>query len=214
MHRTLHVPGKLPGQSLVTASDASPTSRRLFIRDRKSSMQFLVDTGADLCVFPRAKTSGACSKAGYELAAANGTPIATYGTSTISLDLGLRREFIWRFVIADVSKPIIGADFLAHFGLLVDVRNRRLIDGTTTLKTPGAVVHEEVESIKTVRGDSAYHALLLSFPAITRPGGTPKEVRHDTRHHIATTPGSPVAARPRRLAPDRLSIAKRKFEVM
>ncbi|KOC61824.1 hypothetical protein WH47_06162 [Habropoda laboriosa] len=68
------------------------------------------------------------SKTGYELSAANGTPIATYGTKTLTLNLGLRRDFTWRFVVADVSKPIIGADFLAHYGLLVDIRNQRLID--------------------------------------------------------------------------------------
>jgi len=56
----------------------------------------------------------------YDLSAANGTVIHTYGTETLTLNLGLRRMFTWKFVIADVSKPIIGIDFLAFFGLLVD----------------------------------------------------------------------------------------------
>jgi hypothetical protein len=65
----------------------------------------------------------------YKLLAANNTTIATYGWISLSLDLGLRRDFTWRFMVADVQEPIIGADFLAHFGLLVDCRNRRLLDG-------------------------------------------------------------------------------------
>jgi hypothetical protein len=39
-------------------------------------------------------------------------------------------------------------------------------------------------------------------------------VRHNTRHHIRTTPGHPVACRPRRLAPDRLTVAKAEFDAM
>jgi hypothetical protein len=39
-------------------------------------------------------------------------------------------------------------------------------------------------------------------------------VRHKTLHHIRTTPGPPVTCRPRRLAPDRLAIAKAEFDAM
>ena len=55
----------------------------------------------------------------YKMYAANGSTISTYGIRTFELGLGLRRAFTWKFVIADVAKPIIGADFLNHFGLLV-----------------------------------------------------------------------------------------------
>jgi hypothetical protein len=39
-------------------------------------------------------------------------------------------------------------------------------------------------------------------------------VRHNTVHHIRTTPGASVTCRPRRLAPDRLAIAKAEFDAM
>ncbi len=39
--------------------------------------------------------------------------------------------FRWIFILADVKKPILGADFLRHFGLLVDMRNHRLLDKHT-----------------------------------------------------------------------------------
>jgi len=44
-----------------------------------------------------------------------------------------------RFVIADVDLPIIGVDLLSHYGLLVDCRNTRLLDGVTSLSTPGLI---------------------------------------------------------------------------
>ena len=69
---------------------------------------------------------GKLEKTPYVLSAANGSEIATYGTIPLVINLGLRRDFAWKFVIADVSHAIIGVDFLEHHNL--DVRNRRLID--------------------------------------------------------------------------------------
>lgn len=128
--------------------------------------------------------------------------------------MGLRRNFTWRFIVADVSRPIIGADFLAHFGILVDVRNQRLIDQITMLSSRGAPVQESTPCIKTVQGETVFHQLLRRFPDITRPSGTPAEINHDTCHYIRTTPGPSVACKPRRLAPDRLQVAKKEFEKM
>jgi hypothetical protein len=54
-------------------------------------------------------------------------------------DLGLHREFKWIFLIANVEKPILGADFLCHYNLLSDARNKRLLDASTQLATTGTV---------------------------------------------------------------------------
>lgn len=201
------------GRSVMETSDPSPP-RRLFVKDQESKMQFLIDTGADLCVFPRNATKGRPEKSTYVLSAANGTAIATYGTITLTLNLGLRRAFAWRFVIADVSKPIIGVDFLSHYHLMVDVRNRRLLDGITQLTTRGEVTDCTVPVVKTISGSSTYHDLLAEFPDITRPEGAPSHIKHRTKHHIQTTTGPPIAARPRRLAPEKLKAAKKEFEAM
>ena len=42
------------------------------------------------------------------------------------LNLGLQK-YSWRFIIADVTQPIIGRDFLRSHSLLVDLANERLI---------------------------------------------------------------------------------------
>ncbi|GFS39113.1 hypothetical protein NPIL_558591 [Nephila pilipes] len=49
--------------------------------------------------------------ASLQLFAANGSFISTYGQRLLTLDLGRRRVFRWPFIIAEVSQPIIGADF-------------------------------------------------------------------------------------------------------
>ena len=66
---------------------------RLFVTDRKSKMQFLVDTGSDLCVFPRTALRERRSPTNYQLYAANGTSISTYGFAHLELNLGLRRDY-------------------------------------------------------------------------------------------------------------------------
>lgn len=45
--------GKLTGQTLMAASDTCFSTHRLFVTDRVTKISFLVDTGADFCVYPR-----------------------------------------------------------------------------------------------------------------------------------------------------------------
>lgn len=54
--------------------------------------------------------------------------IKTYGQQVVKLDLGLRCHINWASVVADVVSPLIGADLLAHYGLLIDLKNHCLSD--------------------------------------------------------------------------------------
>ena len=76
---------------------------------------YLVDTGASISVLPRRPNDIEQPLTLYD---ANRTPIKTYGTRR--LQVNLNRSFPWDFTIADVDQPIIGTDFLAHYDLLVD----------------------------------------------------------------------------------------------
>ena len=166
-------------------------------------------------MYPRKRVQSKTIQSTYTLAAANGTPIKTYGRITRSPDFMLRRDLTWTFIIADVDKPIIGADFLAHFGLLVDIANGRLLDDVTKLTAKGEVKVCNLHSVKTITGISVYDSILNEFPQITRPPGVNKtNIRHGTVHHIVTSPGPPTAQRPRRLAPDKLRAAKKEIDVM
>ncbi|GFS42980.1 retrotransposable element Tf2 155 kDa protein type 1 [Trichonephila inaurata madagascariensis] len=98
-----------------------------------SKKQFLVDTGSDFCVFPCSFLSPRKPDPNLHLKAAINSTIKTYGFLTLPLDLGLRRHFSWRFVIADVPLPITGSEFLAQFGLLLDCKHKLLLDIITSL---------------------------------------------------------------------------------
>lgn len=142
--------------------------------------------------------------------------IKTYGGTSLSLNLGLRRDFSWRFIIADVETAIIGSDFLAHYHLLPDCRYKRLTDGKTGLSTAATIASITQASIKAIgiTNNSSFDCILKDFPSITRPPGLPRIVKHSTVHHIKTTDGQPVSCRPRRLGPEKLIIAKKEFNDM
>jgi hypothetical protein len=141
MHRDLYVAaGKCGKQSLMVASNCSNSASRLYVTDRPTKTSFLVDTDAYISVYPRSRLGERPTRSSYELFAANGTAVRTYGCTNLRLDFGLRGEFSWRFVVADATGPIIGSEFLSFYDLLVDVRHRRLIDNITTLTVNGALV--------------------------------------------------------------------------
>jgi hypothetical protein len=171
----------------------------------------LIDTGSYLCVFPCKLVPQRSELVNYDLCAANSTTIPTYGWLTLRLNLGLRWDFTWRFVVADDTHPLIGADIISHFGLLVDCRNNLLLDGVTSLSAPAS---SAIQSVKVISGGTAVDSILSEFPALNRPTGVQREVRHNTVLHIWIIPGPPVTCRPRRLAPDRLAIAKAEFYAM
>ena len=116
----------------MTATDHF-TSRLYYITDRTTDTRFLVDTGAELSVIPRRTFQRKHPIDPTTLRAANGSCITTYGQKSLTLDVGLRRLFPWIFIIGDVKIPILGADFLSHFSLAIDMKKRKLLDTLTSL---------------------------------------------------------------------------------
>ncbi|GFY35177.1 hypothetical protein TNCV_5045511 [Trichonephila clavipes] len=131
------------------------------------------------------------------------------------LNLGLRRPFIWTFIIADVSSPIIGADFLKHFNLLIDLKKKkkRLVDVETSLFTPCVFSNIVQPSILTVDANISFKNILSEYPDLSNPSLISKSASHGTVHHIITT-GPPVTARPRRLHPKLYDAVKVEFEFL
>ena len=98
----------------------------------------------------------------------------------MTLNIGLRRDFKWIFIIAAVPVPIIGADFLRHFSLVVDVTNRRLIDPQTELTVNGNVTSVISPSpvFAMPNSDDAYTFLLNPNPPGIFTRNLPVSKRH------------------------------------
>ncbi|KAJ4440451.1 argonaute 1, partial [Periplaneta americana] len=104
------------------------------------------------------------------LCAANDTLIAIYVEQLMKLDLGLRGEFCWPFIKADVKLPIIGVDFLSHFNLLLDIRNGRLLDKITQLSVASLSywTSEILISIRAVDSQHRYVHILTTYPNLLK----------------------------------------------
>ncbi|XP_076383719.1 uncharacterized protein LOC143260968 [Megalopta genalis] len=196
----------------LEALDGTNVQNRLIISDKQTGVRFLVDTGADVSVIPRSPHSKRRIDDDFKLYAANGTPINTYGEQLLFVNLGLRTQFSWRFIVADTSKAILGADFLGHYSLLVNIKNKRLIDSQTHLFSVGKVTNSTQPTVTTIGKTNSFSTLLKEFSSITRQNSKAYQ-KHGVQHHI-TTKGTPIAERARRLPPDRLKAAKAEFEDM
>ena len=181
-------------------------SSSLSVTDIISGRSFLVDTGAEESVFPATNSDRKKSR-GPNLIAANGSATATYGKGPISLKLGKTTLFKQKFWIADVTQPILGADFFTCHRLAIDLSNKRLVslDGSTIVNA--RPTHSPRPGIHKVH--SKYEAILEDFPELLIP--TFRDNKHGVVHHIPTS-GPPVHARACRLDNDKLSAAKAEFE--
>lgn len=190
-------------------------NRRLCVMDSISGLRFLIDTGANVSVIPRScrLIRNSAKSIEYKLFAANSTVINTYGVINLELNLGLRRSFKWTFIIADVTQPIIGADFLFNFKLLVDVHAKKLVDKLTKLEVDTKFIDSKDPSVKTIDRNHPYFYVLEKFPELTKPLNFKVTPRHSVTHYIETK-GPPVHARSRPLAQERYKKVRDEFKLM
>lgn len=207
--------GKLEATASGDVGNTVLRENRLCVYDRKNALRWLVDTGANISVIPKSKVNKHLRRGNvsYKLYAANGSEIQTYGTVTLELNLRLRRALKWVFVIANVSKPILGADFLEHYKLLVDVSGKCLRDKITDLKTIGILVDDGATTVSTFDGGNPCSEILARYPDITRPFNLKYDTKHGVHHYIDTK-GPPVHAKARRLPPDRYDKVREEFRNM
>ena len=217
---TLFLVGKLTdrreGSFSLPAGDSKGSSL-IFLQDSLSKRKFLVDSGASVSVFPCSSSSKFRSDSDIKLLTADGSTMYCSGTRIIPLRFG-SRSYDWSFHLAPVSTPILGADFLRHHHLLVDMAGRRVLE-SSTLNGVG-------ESLSSSDDPGFLRAALLSTPECIREllseypdvlssdGFTASPPRHSVRHHLLTQPGPPVFAKARRLDPVKLETAKKEFAAM
>jgi hypothetical protein len=182
----------------------------IFLEDSVSRQPFLVDTGAAVSVYPHHSSKAAT---GPPLVGADGKSIAAWGRVSKKLVFGAA-TFLCSFILAAVSKPILGVDFLAAHRLLVDPFTRTVLHAAT-LKPVGAAVAAAASQFSASISHIApsIRTLLASFPGVVGDGsGTPRPL-HGVTHSVETT-GRPVFAKARRLEPDKLRIAEAEFRAL
>lgn len=193
---------------------------QLMLCDERSGMSFLIDTGAQVSLLPpnyaqRRSLSAQSTVTGRpKLYAANGSHIQTFGLRSKKVSL-CGNLFNVTFVIADVGRPILGADFLRRNNLLVDIGGQRLIDGVNfrSLSCEGVNGITAGASVHCVVDDPFERVIHEEFSVLLKPAFNRPIPAHGVYHFIPTT-GAPIHSKVRRLAPEKMIIARREFEEM
>ena len=120
------------------------------MKDDISGRRFLVDSGAFVSVFPASGLDTRSHHPSALLEAVNGSKIRTYGHKQITLSIN-GRKYVWQFMVADVTQPLLGADFLCSNTLMVHVKGQRLVDPMTYTSSSTAE-----ESLTPVATELAY----------------------------------------------------------
>ncbi|XP_014768969.1 uncharacterized protein LOC106868296 [Octopus bimaculoides] len=157
----------------------------------------MVDTGSSCSIWPLRLTADGPKRSAIVLHAIDSSSIATFDQISLRLDINLCRDFQWVFVVAEIPHPILGADFLDNFNLLIDVRRQRLVDGSMSLSTSAKTTTNAVlsSSFFVATAGDAFHSLLASFPELVDQTFHSTKPTHLTLHYITTT-GPPVFSRP------------------
>ncbi|GFO02552.1 Pol polyprotein [Plakobranchus ocellatus] len=114
-------------------------------------------------------------------------------------------------IIADVKRPLLGADFFRRRNLLMDLNGQRLIEADSYLSSPCSTSRVTKTELAPIERDcNKFCKVLQEFPALLQPTFSSESVRHGIQHYIATS-GPPVHSRARRLAPDKVAAAKKEF---
>ncbi|GFS97434.1 transposon Ty3-I Gag-Pol polyprotein [Trichonephila clavipes] len=147
---------------------------------------------------------------------ASGTKIPSYGTKRILLDLGLRCQFTWSFVIADVRQPIIGVDFLKYFNLLVDAKHHIVIDANSKLSSNGQLpkIESVASNLTILVGNTKFDTVLKQYPELINPSQPINVNTLNQVYHGIETKCPPVFSKPRRLSPTILKAVKKEFEYL
>lgn len=114
--------------------------------------------------------------------------------------------------MADIDRPIIGADFLSKFKLLVDVANKKLIDPESNFFIHG-IEKMEKPIPSHFKVPDEFENVIRDFPSLTDQPNYNIPVSHNVMHHILTQGPLPFA-RPRRLDKPKEKIAKAEFDKM
>ena len=111
--------------------------------------------------------------------------------------LKIKRKFTVTFIIADVRRPILGADFLRRHKLLVDLSGQKLIEAHSFQSYACAATNNDlcVSPVATVDSNHYKQCLLQQYPELLRPTFHAARPSHDVSHYITTVPMQNTSSR-------------------
>ena len=173
----------------------------------------MLDSSSQVSLWPARNVHSLRPDSSIKLSAANNIPITAFGFQTRKVKIA-GMLCTWNFILARVSRPILGIDFLKHFGMAIDFWSCTLRHNGCESKfiTRSAVKQPRVHMVyrDTL---TEIKQLLQHFPEVTDPATATTTTKHGVKCFIQTT-GPPLKTPPRRLTPDKMKLAKDYFDSM
>ena len=218
----MHLPRslrKLGGRPSINSAAGHFEAVSLYIRDSISGQELLIDSGASATVVPPTLAERARGGEGPLVTSADGSSIRSYCSEERIICLA-GTKYRCEVIVAEVTQPLLGADFLFRHGFLLDMRSASLVDSKNFSSLPCrlqqtsyAHVNPHVNRVLPSEENTKFRDLLQSLPELTTPNFHMKTPSHSVSLSIPTS-GPPVFAKQRRLSPEKLLIAKKEFKVM
>lgn len=180
----------------------------MFYFDRTSRTRYLVDSGSRVSVIPAEPGDKPDKQAKFELVAAGGSRIETFGTKLITVRMG-GRYLKWTFIKAAVAEAIIGIDFIRAHRIVIDPFKNQL-------RTPAdEVIQCEQQNRKApclnINVTDPILKLLEARPELTDESW-PVKNEPNVVHFIRTDPnGKPPSAHTRHYNPAMQKIIRETF---
>ena len=130
-------------------------------------------------------------------------------TATKNKDGGKFYSFV--FLIAQISRPILGLDLLQHFRMKIDLDKRQLVHSGVATRLSSAA--STVSGVNVMSSQSSFHRILREFPEVTDVTLASSTTKHGVECFINMS-GPLIKTSPRRSTPEKLKVAKSYFDVM
>ena len=184
-----------------------------FVKDPETHLKFLIDTGSQRSVLLCWRPDGHPTTTRYSKAA-NGSNVPVYECVDLELSLNMNRIFAWKFCKARVQFPILGKDFLKHYGEIINTSNGTLNcvaemthSGSNNGADAPAVESNTNEFWNAVFGqeiepDWSLERLVYRYSKLFDLECFKQPPRHHTKHYIRTK-GPSVCGQVRKLSPEK-----------
>ena len=159
------------------------------------------------------------TSSGVKLLTVDSSSVLCSGSRIFPLRFG-SCSFDWMFQLAPVSVPILGADFLCHHNLLLDVANQKVYSNSSPGSPAISLTSSPPPSSSSLRSSllstpKCVFDLILEFSdVLSTDSFTASLPHHPIRHHLLTKPGPLVFAKSCHLNREKLATAKAEFSAM
>ena len=190
----------------------------LFVTDKRTETQFLVDTGATRSLFP---VSTLPEHTGFtdpppnmsSLSSIGGGQVPVVGLATVSLDLGFSKLFTFQFHVTNhLSYGILGADFLAHHRLGVNLAFQRLSETLDVERSvpddPFFVPDAYAPACSSESDIDLLPSLKNEFPEVFDCEKRSHVIKHSVVADVDTSTETPIHSTARRLNPEQFVALK------